>query len=194
MRHSIVFLLVLMAPLATMAQIDPDPDGVGFYADEGATINHLDVLPGVQVDVYLVLTRPSTPMHYVCGWSCRVGKSSNVNVISSLIRWGGTNFSSWPDFDVGIYDCVYSGASHVVLLSLHVSLTDDQPGYLYVGETPLDPLRDGLPCYADPYWPPLYALYPSSGSVDAPVFTFNGSGPVPDAGRTWGALKALFTR
>jgi hypothetical protein len=39
MKHWIVLLLVALAPVAVVAQVDPAPNSCGIYFDEGATQN-----------------------------------------------------------------------------------------------------------------------------------------------------------
>ena len=77
-------ILLILGSLAVAQPLDPHPDGMSVYFDYGGTdycLNVDDWVPaigaGPTVVIYLLLTRPDTPLPYVQGWEAYVEIVSN---------------------------------------------------------------------------------------------------------------------
>lgn len=76
--YLILFCLLLMAGGAT-AQIDPNDNGVGIYADLDGLTNSVKVEAGEALEVYLLLTRP-TGEKMLAAWEASLISPDNVSV------------------------------------------------------------------------------------------------------------------
>jgi hypothetical protein len=95
-----VFAVALIASGA-MAQVDPDPDGIGVYFDvAGLTYETATAAPFQQVTAYLLITNPTAPAG-VSGWEAVVDVTGGA-VGASWVLAAGLNVTTAPIFQVGI--------------------------------------------------------------------------------------------
>jgi hypothetical protein len=185
-----------MIAAGAQAQIDPDPDGIGIYFDEGATEHCLFTsVPYQPVTAYLCVTNLSEPLG-LDGWEATViveGEGLLTPVWTVLHN--GTNFLVPPAFAVGYsYDDCPQGPV-IVLIRIDAVVADPSlPVSFRIDAAP----TPSIPGH-DPVWEPctgwwfLFPLHQSSGSHLLPVATVNlPDCAVPNAVSTWGAVKALY--
>jgi hypothetical protein len=191
MNKSIVFAcpLLLLAAVAT-AQIDPDPDGIGIYADLGATVTQVSAPAEVPFEVYLMLTRPSAP-NSIVAWS--VG----IVVPENAVIWGWNiagdhwmNYGNPPSFEVcfGLEGLPIQDV--VRLMTFIVYLTDEDPAEFYITRS------------SEGYDWPLYLdyedietfiqLHPWPRGSSQPAFCANPGPTTPVLAATMGVVKNLY--
>jgi hypothetical protein len=178
-----------------LAQIDPDPDGIGFYADLGGMVTTVDVAPNVGFDVYLLATNISAPAG-IAGWEMSLWTAGNVDVVGWTIPYAHVNVGYFPDFAVGVWPPLpYQPA--ILLMEVHLMVGDTNPAELFVSYCSVPPpggsLHNYLPVYvnADDI-SDLRNLFPSSGDIDLPVLRINGDAPIAVEPVTWGNVKTLY--
>lgn len=180
-------ILLLLTAGAALAQIDPDPDGIGIYFDTGAT-EVCKYTPTFQVfTAYVCLTHPSGS-NGVAGWAGRVETPPVILQLAVRHPVLSRNIGEAPDFIVGYSQSIPS-ADVVVLMEIDLMAVDEQPVVIRLDHA------DGQPaCYADGADPRiLIPMYPSSGSWASYVAVVNGDCDViANEDFTWGRLKALY--
>lgn len=173
------------------AQLDPDPDGLGFYADLDGFVNHVNVPINTPLQIYLLHTRCSASSG-VSAWECTVGLTGHIIVLGWNPVGGYINFNVPPEFEVGIYPPL-PWAPAILLMDVWLMVQDLAPCYLSLSGGPLNSLGDGLPVFAVGDNPEdLRTIYPSSGDVNLPVFAINGQAPIAVVNSTWGEVKNLY--
>ena len=197
MKFSILMLgMVLMACGPVGAQIDPDPDGIGIYADLEGTVNHVDAAVDTELSLYILATN-ITAEGGMWKWQLRVETTSPDIVLLNLEYpyeaielCGGANV----DRMVSFLDNIIPKATIIHMATLNL---------VVIGTGSADLFLDNSSCHI-PDLPPTYAtlvsesesrtvfLTPSSGSVEAPVFRINGSAPVTTVNSVWGSVKSLY--
>jgi hypothetical protein len=189
-----VLSFILFAESA-LAQIDPDPDGIGIYFDQGATINSVTVAEGTPyVTAYLVLTNPSVLGNMV-HWSCSISSFLEGPGLAQVSgsHTGGFNLdTNMPGSEHWSFEISFDPETEnpttgiTVLAQLHiVPHVHDEPIYLYV--------RNGAGGFA------FYGtdnggadFNPSSGSWGLPVAVINGEASVAVEPESWGGVKSLY--
>lgn len=188
----LVFIIVRAS--GALAQIDPDPDGIGIYFDLEATQISTTVEVGDVVTGYLIATNPSQ----------EGGLSTWVATVRSTVLevyiWGspinGINVATNMPPGGSIFSFVVSQntplpplQSITLLGTLGITVMADGPIGLEVhGGWELE-----FPMYrVDEFDSPDHWLYPSSGNVDQPVAVINGPAPVATEPLLWGQVKSLF--
>lgn len=111
-----------------LAQLDPDPDGIGVYFDPAATLVAAQAFVGETVPAYLILTLPSRSGGLAL-WEAHVGPIEEnamvrgtpvggFNMLSTMLGSFGVSFA------VGM-DQPYSALQTVtILVELQISVTD----------------------------------------------------------------------
>ena len=188
-----VLTMCFMTAANAFGQVDPDPDGIGLYFDEGATINAIEAeVPG-PVTAYLIGTNlsrqgglrfweaiVSAPGQSATIWG---GARNGLNLATNMPP-GGNSFV----YTVSVSDPNSALPGTVILGDLEIWFDWDVPIGLHVHGVSFD-----QPAYwvdADPT--ETHFMYPSSGSVDRPVAMINGSAPVPVEDMAWGHIKGLY--
>jgi hypothetical protein len=174
------------------AQIDPEPDGIGIYADLAATRTSVTADPGVPFEVYLMITRPSNPSG-IQGWEC------GIEVPGNAVIWGWNvagdhwfNVGSPPEFEVAYGQEPLPAVDAVLLMTFIVYLTDSDPAEFYIHECQSVPGRYEWPAYvgADDI-NTLIRLHPWPRLAGQPAFKINDTS-TPVVLATWGVVKSLF--
>lgn len=189
-------ILLLVAATAALAQIDPDPDSIGIYFDEGATVNvfapvggQLQTPPPV-VSAYLVATR-MTLAGNVFWWESAVATySPEGGPGSAPAIWGaprgGTNVATNLPGSARWAFSVYPGPAPLpvvqilVLADLEIMWSPPDVVPLYIHSAMVVGFGVSNPLSA------------SSGTWNLPVAMINGEPPAAAETRRWGAVKSLF--
>jgi len=195
MKRANIYLLLagfLLNGTIAMAQIDPEPDGIGIYLDRGAMVPGITHEPFEPFQVYLLITHPSCS-EGVIGWSATIEYPDNAVV------WGWNvagrnwlNFGAPPYFVVGYADPLPLGPI-VQLLSFIIQVTDSNPASFYLSAGEGEPAGDNQPCYLDAddigdYIP----LYPWPRQEGAACFAVNAGTTTDTHSATWGGVKQLY--
>ena len=185
-----IWLLFLSS--SAMSQIDPYPDSIGIYFDEGATENSQYISAPATVHAYLIATRISSPSG-INSWGG--GVSSYVQIFSTIRGDGENAFENVTDF-MQQFDVTFSTpllfSSAIVLADLYIPITDDQAIDLfleplfghgdtlfYTNGTDITSLQPSVPCINIPCYP-------------ARVASINSDGPVMSNIKNWGDIKSLY--
>ena len=196
MKHCSGFTLLAVVFLAatTFAQIDPDPDGIGIYADMEGNVNSVNLEVGQPLEVYLLLTRPSAAEPELLGWQCGIEVPDNVSIWGWSIPGAFLNFGSPPNF------CVGRGADPTPLLGTTIYLMsfiivplDSNEAVFTITDGGWITPYEGYPIYqtglGNDY---AYAMDPYPSGPGEMTFSVNGT--VPNEMSTWGEVKALYDR
>lgn len=185
--YMIVVVLLLLPATTVWSQLDPDPDGIGIYFDQGASIVAATAEQGEFVPAYLIGTNLSQSGD-IDFWEAFVIPGEGAMV--SGTPYGAFNLAMNMPGDPRWHCVVYwpeipLPAQPITLLaSLHIQVWDDTVpiGLYFSGEERyrIEGTLEEIP------------LYPSSGSIDLPVAVINGEAPVANESGTWGAVKAMF--
>jgi len=196
MKKLLVTLAIVCLAGSAIAQVDPDPDGLGMYFDLEGVDYCLDYMGG-QAFVYLLLTNCSQPSG-ISGWEAHV-----TYVVPSgdfetgwTLPAGSLNVSAAPDFVVGLGTPMpYAPALLLATYGILVFAPDQMDFFVGPCNTPSLP---GVPAYAAGDDPGLLVpLQPVSGSADLPVAQLNPANGCPGdvigtQQETFGSVKAMF--
>lgn len=102
MKKLLALLAIALIASSAMAQVDPDPDGMGVYFDMGGTVfETTTAAPFASVTAYLLITNPSDSSG-VSGWEALVSVMGSP-VAPSWTLSAGLDVDGGPDsFQVGI--------------------------------------------------------------------------------------------
>jgi hypothetical protein len=189
-------IIVVSVAFVVAAQADPDPDGIGVYFDEAATMNGVFAEPGEIVDGYLIATN-LTHAEPVVYWEATVRATGPVENVWGVPRGGG--WDSWNDMPGGLQDIMtvwYLGdplpvQEILVLADMHFTLylDVDELVWIYVaGYADNEIPRYQTGTFDDPY----YEMYPVSGDPEYPVAVINGEPPIAARSQAWSNVKALY--
>lgn len=198
-------LMVVLSGAAIADPVDPEPNGIGIYFDEGAGPGtYCEMAPmGTQLTAYLCLTRASHQSGFTA-WECLLESSVPGAFTGFSIRGDAVNTATEPEFVVDLGTPLPYQLS-TVLMDITIEVVWDWP----IGMRPLavssprGPVGN-LPAYevaAEPgvFYPlqPPFGLEGGAGSDPNWCAGINDdtclNGPqvaVEDA--TWGTLKALY--
>lgn len=194
-RQMILVVLVGVTVTAASAQIDPGIDGIGIYADLDAMVNSVEAGEGM-LELYLLATGMES--QGIKAWEMRLNYDGPINQIGHLIPYDSINVGQWPDYIVGVVGVgTYLPAAPVVhLMTLTFMVNGPEPANIYIEHSSMPvggSLGNYLPVYVNGLNDgDLRNLYPSSGSIDQPVFRVNGDAPVATDPASWDQVKALF--
>ncbi len=118
-----------------------------------------------------------------------------VNV-GYVMPYTSINVGIFPSYSVGNAQAVLPQDNVIHLMTMTFMVTGLEPSNIYIRQAHLPvggSLGNDLPVYADgEELTVLRNLYPSSGSIDLPVFRINGEAPVATEPATFNGVKALF--
>ncbi len=188
----IVPVCVLLLSSAAVAQIDPDPDGIGIYSDLTATEVCISAVPGELIPVYLLITRPSTPIG-IWAWACTLVVPPNAQIVAWYIPGVFMNVATPPDFVVARTSDPHLPADIVHVMTFYIQMSNAEPAYFYVTGSELAGTGfDEYPVYTetnDDSTPHYMHCYPNG--EDQPVFAVNAP-MTPVVSMTMSDIKALF--
>lgn len=190
---TLLVLFFMVHVSGALAQIDPDPDGIGIYFDLEATQITATVEAGEPVTGYLIATNSSQEGDLAL-WEAYVSST-----VFNVIIWGD------PEYGINIaMNMPPGGPGFSFLVSPFTPLPQLQNVFL-LGTLTITVLTEGpvgLQIHGNGYEFPMYRVddlngpdhfwYPSSGSVDLPVAVINGPAPVAVEAHSWGRVKSLF--
>jgi len=188
--------IFILLPVLVMGQIDQGVDGVGLYADPEATINFQDAEAGSILEIYLMATNLSCPAGLQVVELSLVCPESHVIIGETQMAQPGYDWQEFEgDIILSFLDPVpYAPVMH--LATIQIYLTETLPAELFIKSGQLfdgGSLHNDLPVYiVGDNMNEMRNLYPSSGSVDSPVFRINGVGPVAVTSSTLDNVKALY--
>jgi len=187
-------VLVCLLAVSSQAQVDPGPDGIGIYADLGGTVNNMFTSPG-SVELYVLVTNVQAPLG-VGSWELSVDVVGPATYVGYVIPYEHIQVGVFPSFSVGAAQDIRPPAPAILLMSLFFEITGPEPVDFYIKEAHLPvggSLGNYLPVYINgDIHEDLRNLYPSSGSIDLPVFRINGEAPVATVSARFGDIKALY--
>ncbi|MHB8079971.1 MAG: hypothetical protein ACYDIE_12035 [Candidatus Krumholzibacteriia bacterium] len=198
MKKLLVLALVLVAANA-FAQTDPDPNGIGFYWDEGGVSNYLaSAAPYSSLNIYLLATR-LTESSGLSGWEAEVAITPAPSFPPTYtVNNAGLNVLTAPNFQVGMANALpYAPAMKLLTITL---LNFGTPFSFAVGPcTPTSFPNTNSPGYAAGNDPGV--LVPLTASCDVPlagrpyfytVATFMQTPPVATEPGSWSSVKNLY--
>ena len=200
MKFKPMILCALLTVLAipAMGQIDPGPDGIGIYADMEAMTNAMDTGTGLFVELYVLVTG-CTAEGGITAWEMSLHYEGPITHAGYLIPYNHINVGIFPSFSVGNAQAVIPQQPVMHLMTLNFLVLGTEPADIYVRAAHAPSggsMGNDLPVYindtGDGSYTDLRNMYPSSGSVDLPVFRFNGAEPVATDSATWSGVKAMF--
>jgi hypothetical protein len=190
-----LFAIVVLGAGPAAAQVNPNPDGIGMYADREATTSCITAEINEPIEVYLILTRPSVTED-ILGWECRIDAPDNAVIWGWALppETGGGLFFIEPPY----YQAAFGHASQppidiVVLMTFIVRVIDAEPAVFYIREHWQDSGDFGLPTYAfnlndiD-----LHPMVPWPSGEYRPAFAINNATGTATEVSTWGTVKALY--
>lgn len=204
----IIILTALLATLAGAAvaqPVDPEPNGIGIYFDEGAVAGSYcaEAPMGTQLTAYLCLTRASRQSGFTA-WECLLDATAEGVFSGFSLRGDAVNTGTEPEFVVNLGTPLPYQLS-TVLMDITIEVVWDWP----IGMRPLavssprGPVMN-LPAYEvvgepgvfHPLQPP-FGLEGGAGTDPKWCAGINDdtclNGPQVDVEETtWGALKALY--
>ena len=133
-RYLIPVCLVLWAG-AAIAQIDPNDNGIGIYADMDALTNQIALEVGKPLEVYVLMTHP-TGAAALGAWECGIVVPDNAAIWGySLPIAGSVLISTPPAFMVGLPRLLpYEDVMH--LMTLIITPLDCYPAQFFIQEYP----------------------------------------------------------
>ena len=191
-RNALIFVLLFIVASAATAQIDPNSNGIGIYADTGGLTNEVKLGSGSAMEVYLLLTRP-TGTGTFAGWECQVIVPDNVTIWGwNLVDYENTAvIGTAPAFATVFTPVPYQTVMH--LLTFIVVPLDCKPAQFFITGFPFQ-TGPGIPNYlnrAEDGGGNIITMTPYPGLDNQPCFTVNPAS-VSATSTTWGGVKALY--
>lgn len=178
---------------SAMGQIDPDPDGIGVYFDEAATIVSTPASPFSTIHAYLILTHPSA-VGGIASWKAFFS-TFPLGDLTSVVGCVGGEPRFGVNFWIPMSGCEYMQFFVVTEIPqplLPVTVLADLE-ILPMGEPgPIGLFVDEVLYSTVGVEGPHITCMPSSGDPGLPVAMINGTAPVPAQAQSWGGVKALF--
>ncbi len=201
MRISFLITVMCLSLLSipALAQLDSGPDGIGVYADMGGMVNSVMQDEGL-LEVYLLLMGSEAEIG-IQAWEAAIWVDGSLTLLGLELPYDGANISILPDITVGVWDGEDNDPIFTEpimhLATLYFMVQGPEPGNIYIKPNSRfggsGSMGNYLPCYCpDASVPGIFAMYPSSGSVDQPVFRVNGEAPVATTVSTFEGVKALY--
>ncbi len=212
MKSVLVVLIVVMGTgiVALADPIDPDPNGIGIFFDEGAIDESwcATAATGSQVTAYLCLTRVATGEDELpatsgfTNWEGRIESSVSGSLVGFVIRGDGTNSAVEPEFVVS-YGTPLPYQLSTVLLEINVEVVWQWPTGLRVWPASEPSGSVELPAYATVASAGVYQTlgysfgWNAETKVPAWCAAINDDTcltrpSVPTESDTWGGVKALY--
>ncbi len=187
--HTILIILLIAIPAA--AQIDPDPDGIGIYADLEGLTNSVALEVGQPLEVYLLLTRPSQS-GYLMGWQCGIEVPENVSIWGWYIPGTFVNVGVPPAFAVGrAQDPTYLDGSTILLMTFILQPQDGEEAVFMIDDGGWWTPYQGLPIYATGVGDEnMHAMHPYPSGPGRKAFVVNEA--VANASLGWSEVKRLY--
>ena len=197
-RLSIAILCLSLLSTSAFAQLDPGPDGIGVYADMGGMVNSVIQEEGL-LEVQLLLMG-CTAESGIQAWEAAIWCDGCLIFLGHQLPYEGFNVATLPDIMVGVTIGVDNDpiAQEPImhLTTLQFLVTGPEEGNIYVKPVSYfegsGSMGNYLPAYAIADSDQLFAMYPSSGSGNLPVFRVNGEAPVATTSSTFDGVKALY--
>lgn len=192
MKRLLVLGLTLLMASNAMAQVDPDPNGIGLFFDTGYT-NRCGTVAGGMAAVYLVASNIS--MTGLAGWEVQVRAegAGAMFLNATLAGQGPINLWVAPEFQVGL-GVPMVAQPNLLLATLNYFVMAPSPVILKVGPTDHVQSIPGEACYADMVDVGILVKFqPPQGSWTLPAAILNGACDIVDAQEeTWGGVKGMF--
>jgi hypothetical protein len=196
----LVLVLTLAAFALTGAAFAQDPawqDNIGVYADEGATEVCANVGPDTPLNLYVVLTKLTTPA--ILGYEAKL-VFNNMLELGYTDRFQSIDAATRPgEHIVGFPGPVPATGDAIVLADLQVMVSGffndpAAPSSINIENVYFHLLKDPAPAYLDVNGEGVRA-HPSTidGHEGGAVFFLNnGCAPVATDQDTWGGVKSLY--
>ncbi len=182
-----ILLVALAAPVA-LAGLDPDTDSMGIWLDAAGNTNCFVEAPFAPFTTYLLLSHPAGPTG---GFACRVSLvGAPYFILATDLRGGADIDASAEGFLVGRSSPYPVVGDQIVLATFQVMLQAYVQLDFYV--------RPPVPPYGTCPGPVVFGdgttrcCGVSSGDVNLPVATVNGTCPVDEESLSFGAIKGLY--
>jgi hypothetical protein len=195
-------LVSIALSTCAFAQIDPDPDGIGIYADLAATCNNLTIGAFTEFEVYLIATNITETDIVTWGlgidWTPGLmitGHTYPYTLVGNHIFSLSVNSLVMAVSSQGFTILTYGPDAHLVTLRF-ISLTAGTDS-IYLGPFHWNSTYETAITYnSERTWnsipEPSIVLHPSSGAFTAPVFVVNEDAPVANEDMTIGQVKRLY--
>jgi hypothetical protein len=193
MRYSSIVPAILLALVTpALSQVDPEPDGIGIYADLEATQVNVTATQNDIIPVYLLLTRPTT-LTGVSTWACTVVVPSNAQILGWFVPGWSMNVASPPDFVVARGQDPHPVADIIHLMTFYIRMSDTEAGHFYLTGSALAGANyDDFPVYLEVGdYNTAHYLHCYPNGEDLPVFAVNAEALATESA-SWGDVKALF--
>ena len=196
--------LSLLAPSTGFAQHTYD-NTIGLYTDPAGLDpdNTGTDQIGAPVNVYMVLARPAaedgTPFPGVTAFDCQLNFNpvGGIFVTGNALNGEGFNIGDVGSIDQGFLEFIVGFADAVTpepdgsLLLVTLQFINSNVERVDISMSPASiPSIPGTIGFL-PVDPPLVEMFPSSGSMDTPVFSFNATAVAVEE-ETFGSVKALY--
>jgi len=200
-------LLMILAGAAFGEPIDPDPNGIGIFFDEGGEVWCADALVGNQLTAYLCLTRAEDEFGNpdetgFTAWEGRIEASAPNVLVGYSLRGDATNSASEPEFVVAMGTPLPYQIS-TVLLEMTVEVTWEWAIGLRVWPSSNPRGPSNLPAFETAGNPGVFRNLQYTLGWDLPTEVPNwcaginddtclGGPQVATEVQTWGTVKALY--
>ncbi len=189
--------LALLVSSSAMAQVDPDPNGLGIYFDMAGTVRCESGIAPALKSVYLVATNITQPT--LGGWEGHVycDNAGWMFLSAVLAGTGPINLFTAPDFQVGL-GVPMDAAPSMLLATVNYFPQNLDPAPFRLGPCQAPSLPDNpVPLYADGINVGILVPFQApQGSFDLPVAYGNPAGGTCDIvaveDDTWGGVKSLY--
>ncbi len=178
-----------------------DPNTLGLFYDQGATVNEVAIDANTQQALYLVLLDPvnddygggsSRNVAYVGGFECGIQPAGSDILLSVDFPLAAVNVGSTANLIVGYATALPVGSGRAATLAtLRVfSFGNNRDGYRLGPASPSSLYGAMAYVDAEDEADNLVAMLPTSGAFEQAVFWF-GQWHVRESAR-WGEVKSLF--
>ncbi len=180
MKKLVVLLLACLVASSAFAQIDPDPNSIGIYADLEAYVPGILPTPNVPFNLYLILTNTDAPSisAYEVGYEnvvevpvgspglvFRLGSSIANGVVSGLDLGDSSDILA-GDHIVGLASPLVAGTATVLHSWQYMFTTDDIVMKMFISNASQSSLPGIFPVILNAETSTLFNAYPMAGVAD----------------------------
>lgn len=194
MKKLLVLGLTLLMASTAMAQVDPDPNGIGLFFDMGTYTTRCGSAASGMLPLFLVASNIETPGG-LGGWEAQVRlNGAGLMFLSAVLAGQGPiNLYTAPEFQVGL-GVPMDFAPNLLLATINYFVMAATPATFYIEPIAHAQSIAGECCFADGAdVGNLVAFQAPQGLWSLPAALLNQDcGLVAAEDETWGGVKGMF--
>ncbi len=178
----------VICSVTVIPPIDPGPDAIGLFFDEGLSVNEAYPTVGTIFDAYLVLFNPSDPSP-IAGWECSLEHEGQIFILSEDYGGPAINIGNRPDYIVSYASPLPSASANKLLSFKMLAFNPDESIHFSLSPLTVPSIPDQMSWITEeprsfiqmhtttgvPEVATVYGMAPVSLEVPTPVINLQGA-------------------